>query len=582
MKWLVREQYIQRRKMTKINRIDLHTHTTKSDGSLSPSDLVSYAADKGLSAIAVTDHDTIDGINEAVLRGKELNESGVSIEVIPGIEFSSEYEGKDIHIVGLYMDIECDYFKRRIAKFKLSRDKRNIEMCERLLNHGAPVTMEELYEEFPNSVITRAHFAGMLVKKGYAGSVREAFDRFVGDRAPCFVQRKKISPFRAVEIIRKSGGFPVLAHPVLYGMSKQRLDNLVGKLKACGLMGIEAIYSSYDPADERDIRALAQKYDLAISGGSDFHGAAKPGLDLGTGYGKLFVPSDILDEIKKRHAAMLLTNDAYRLPKILFTDLDSTLLRTDKTISEYTYDVLKRFTEAGHYLVLCSGRDINSVTRVHNDLKLNMLSRVFLAGYNGGEIYDCSAKQTVRRITLDKGDVTYMENVARQMDLHMHTYSADHIIATADTKALQFYRQVIKTPVKFVQNLCDGLDDAPCKCLAIETDDVSKLERFRDFMKEYSVEHNITMLYSTPNLLEIFPSSSGKGKSVKWLAEYLNIPGIVTVAAGDEQNDVSMLESADVAIAMKNGIEKVKNVSTVVTDFDNDHDGLADALEDLI
>ncbi|MDE7250526.1 MAG: PHP domain-containing protein, partial [Lachnospiraceae bacterium] len=300
-----------------MNIVDLHTHSNKSDGSLSPAELVHLAAKKGLSAIALTDHDTTDGIDEAMAVAAEEN-----IELIPGIEFSTEYEGRDIHIVGLYIDHNSEYFKRRLVNFVNGRLIRNREMCRRLTEHGMPVTYEELIAEFPDSVITRAHFARYLLNHGYTKSLKEAFDRYIGDRSPCFVPRKKITPMRAVEIILKAGGFPILAHPVLYGMSMARLDQLVARLKQMGLQGIEAIYSTYAAADERDMRRLADKYDLCISGGSDFHGKAKPGLELATGYGKLFIPEEILDRIKERRKWMKENPEQLRYKKILFTDLD--------------------------------------------------------------------------------------------------------------------------------------------------------------------------------------------------------------------------------------------------------------------
>lgn len=275
--------------------VDLHTHSNKSDGSLSPSELVDLALEKGLAAFALTDHDTTDGLDEAIAYAKDK-----PIEVIPGIELSSEYHGKDIHIVGLYIDHHCDNFLSRIQEFRDSRVTRNVKMCNNLKEAGIEISFEKLTNEYPESVITRAHYAKYLFKYGYVKSLPEAFDRYVGDHCKYFVPREKITPSQAVELILSSNGIPVLAHPILYGMSSTQLDNLVSSLKEAGLVGIEAIYSTYKPADERDIRKLAAKYDLAISGGSDFHGTAKPDISLGTGKGKLFVPEDVLTNLKKR------------------------------------------------------------------------------------------------------------------------------------------------------------------------------------------------------------------------------------------------------------------------------------------
>ena len=161
------------------------------------------------------------------------------------------------------------------------------------------ITYEELEAEFPGAVLTRAHYAKLLMKHGYVKSIKEAFERFLGDHCPCYVSREKITPVMAIDLIRKAGGLAILAHPILYHMSDARLDALVQKLKEAGLTGIEAIYSTYSPAEERQIRKLSTKYNLLLSGGSDFHGENKPGLDLGTGYGKLYVPEEVLLALKK-------------------------------------------------------------------------------------------------------------------------------------------------------------------------------------------------------------------------------------------------------------------------------------------
>ena len=279
--------------------VDLHVHSNKSDGSLSPSDLVLEAKKKGLAAFALTDHDTVDGIDEAMAAAK-----GSGVTVIPGIELSTEYEGKDIHIVGLFIDKEQPAFRDKIQEFVDSRILRNQKMCQKLTEAGCPLTYEELVQEFPGSVITRAHYAQILLKKGYTKSLKEAFERYIGDRGPCFIPREKITPEDGVKLILSAKGIPVLAHPLLYGMGKDRLQILVDRLKAVGLEAIEAVYCTYSPSEEAQMRELAKKNGLLISGGSDFHGSAKPGLEMGTGYGKLYVSGEILDALVKRREEM--------------------------------------------------------------------------------------------------------------------------------------------------------------------------------------------------------------------------------------------------------------------------------------
>ncbi len=289
--------------------IDLHTHSNKSDGSMNPADLVDYAVKKRLSAIALTDHDTIDGLDEALSRAKELSElrkasggkDGADIEVIPGIEFSTEYEKKDVHILGLYIDYNVPAFRERLQRFVDSRINRNIRMCDKLREEaGMDITWEKLQEEFPDAVITRAHYARYMLSHGYIKTLSEAFERYIGDDCKYFIPREKVTPVQAVKLILDVGGIPILAHPTLYHLGEEKLDKLTSELKNAGLTGIEAIYSTYDAQDEQQIRRLAEKYDLCISGGSDFHGACKPGLELGTGYGKLYVPEEILVNLKKR------------------------------------------------------------------------------------------------------------------------------------------------------------------------------------------------------------------------------------------------------------------------------------------
>ena len=288
--------------------IDLHVHSTCSDGTYTPTQLVDYAVKKGLAAFALTDHDSVDGLEDAIqyvakLRLQQIPEAPgpatIIPEVIPGIELSTEYQGRDIHIVGLYIDYHSQPFLKKLREFVDSRTNRNYKMCALLRQFGVSVTYEELLAAYPDSVITRAHYAAYLLEKGYVKSRQEAFDRYVGDHAPCYIPREKITPAQAVHLILDAHGAPVLAHPVQYNMSKERLETLVQELKEEGLTGIEAIYSTYTAADERLIRALAAKFELFISGGSDFHGANKPGLDLGTGYGKLHVPMELLLNIRK-------------------------------------------------------------------------------------------------------------------------------------------------------------------------------------------------------------------------------------------------------------------------------------------
>lgn len=274
--------------------VDLHVHSNKSDGSFTPSELVDYAVEKGLRAFALTDHDTTEGLDEAIAAAK-----GKEIEVIPGIEFSTEYEGKDIHIVGLYIDYKSEVFSRQIQAFVDSRTLRNRKMCANLQGAGIDISYEKLLAAFPDAVITRAHYAKYLLDHGAVNSMPEAFDKYLGDHTRYFVPREKVTPMQAVKLILDAGGIPVLAHPTLYHMSDKRLGLLLYRLKGAGLAAMECIYSTYTPSEERQMKQLADKYGLLPSGGSDFHGTTKPKLDLAVGYGNLAVPEEILTNLKK-------------------------------------------------------------------------------------------------------------------------------------------------------------------------------------------------------------------------------------------------------------------------------------------
>lgn len=274
--------------------IDLHVHSNASDGTYSPAELVNEAVRAGLSAFALTDHDTTAGIVEAAEAAKA---SG--IELVPGVELSTEYEGKEVHVLGLYIDIENETLQKQMADFRQSRDNRNIFMLEKLRAEGFDITQEELEAKFPDAVITRAHIARYLLDKGYIPDMKTAFSEYIGDGCRCYVGRPKVTPMDAVDYIITAGGLPVLAHPVIYHMEQSKLVHMIQQMKAHGLIGIEAIYSENSPADEQIYKTLARKENLLITGGSDFHGTNKPDIQLGTGRGQLYIPYSILEKIKK-------------------------------------------------------------------------------------------------------------------------------------------------------------------------------------------------------------------------------------------------------------------------------------------
>ena len=273
--------------------IDLHVHSTVSDGTFTPSELVHYAVKKNLSAFALTDHDTTDGLEEAFQAA-----SGSNLEIIPGIELSTTWNSTDVHIVGLDIDWKNTYFQKTLSEFQASRELRNEKMITRLQKEGIPITAELMEKDFPDSVWTRAHFARFLFDHKYVGSMKEAFDRYLGNHAKCYVPREKVTPFQAIQLIHEGGGKAIFAHPILSGLSKERLESLINELSQNGLDGIETLYVSYTPADELFTKQLAKRYGLKQSGGSDFHGSNKPHIDLGCGKGNLKIPYEILEQLR--------------------------------------------------------------------------------------------------------------------------------------------------------------------------------------------------------------------------------------------------------------------------------------------
>ncbi len=278
----------------KISPVDLHVHSNESDGTVAPEELVREAKKIGLSAFALTDHDATEGLDRAIACGESEG-----VEVVPGIELSTSYLGKDIHVLGYYMDYHNERFQEQLKEFRDSRDARNEEMFRRLRERGfEKITTEALLEAFDNPVITRAHVAKFMMECGYVKSREEVFQRYIGDNCPCYVERKKISPNQAVKLITEFGGIPVLAHPLLYKFGTETLDALVASMKEDGLKGLEVIYSTYNNREQRKLKELAKKYELVVTGGSDYHGTNKKDIKFGVGMGNLFVPADCLENIK--------------------------------------------------------------------------------------------------------------------------------------------------------------------------------------------------------------------------------------------------------------------------------------------
>ncbi|MDO4530609.1 MAG: PHP domain-containing protein, partial [Bacillota bacterium] len=263
--------------------IDLHAHSTASDGTLFPAEVANLARSVGLSAIALTDHDTIDGLAEFQEEGKKLG-----IETIAGIEFAALWEKHhrpEIHIVGLGFDPQHPLLQERMQEIQESRTLRNKKMCEKLTSIGLSVSPEEVAANAGGEIITRAHFANVLLQKGYIHKKEDAFARYISPGLPGYVEREFLTPARCIQTIKDAGGAAVLAHPTLYGLNEAALEELCAELISYGLDGIECLYSTYSSAETKMISRITEKFCLLPSGGSDFHGKNKPNIHLGSGHG---------------------------------------------------------------------------------------------------------------------------------------------------------------------------------------------------------------------------------------------------------------------------------------------------------
>lgn len=265
-------------------KVDFHVHSYMSDGTVSPSDVVKLASEAGLVAMALTDHDTVDGVEEAMAAGVKYG-----IRVVPGIELSADYKGSDLHILGLNVDYVNDEFREKVAVCRDSRHNRNLKMIDKLKECGFDISWEIMLERFGSNSITRAHFAKYLIDEGYVSTKEEAFKKYLDPGCPCYVPRYKITPFEAIDMIKKAGGHPVLAHPLLYKMPYDRLESVIVMLKDHGLEGIEGRYALNKVEDDRFMDKLAKSHKLMMTGGSDFHGDIKPGIFIGVGKGELEV-----------------------------------------------------------------------------------------------------------------------------------------------------------------------------------------------------------------------------------------------------------------------------------------------------
>ena len=247
-----------------MSKVDLHVHSTASDGRYGPEELVRKAAELGLTVIAIADHDSVDGIAPAISAAKAFPQ----LRVIPAVEISTDTPGGEVHLLGYFIDCSSDELKTSLARFRNSRRGRARKMVEKLENLGIHIDWQRVQEIAGSGSVGRPHVAQALLEKGYIKSLGEAFTKYIGQGGPAYAEREKMTPVEAVELVVRTGGLPVLAHP----FTVNDPEALIVRLKASGLVGIEAYYYNYTAAQIKELIGLASKYNLIASGGSDYHG----------------------------------------------------------------------------------------------------------------------------------------------------------------------------------------------------------------------------------------------------------------------------------------------------------------------
>ncbi len=275
-----------------MNYIDLHTHSNCSDGSMTPTELVAHAAERGLKAIALSDHDTVAGIDEALEAGKRYG-----VEIVPAIEFSVQSE-TETHILGFYIDHKCDRLREALENINKVRWQRTVNTCENLRRLGFDVTMEEALKIAPSGLIGRAHFARILMEKGYTKSVKEGFDKYLANGRPAYDGTQYLTAEAAVRLIDEIGGVSFVAHPHLIRLGDEELREFLVALKSYGLCGIEGYYNEYTQEMQDYFQSLAKELKLEISGGTDYHAKMKPHIEIGIGQGNMRIPYSVLENIK--------------------------------------------------------------------------------------------------------------------------------------------------------------------------------------------------------------------------------------------------------------------------------------------
>jgi predicted metal-dependent phosphoesterase TrpH len=282
-----------------MNQVDLHTHTTASDGSLTPTQLISHGARLALKVIAITDHDSTAGVLEAQTAGQHYG-----VEVIAGVEINTDVPQAEVHILGYFIDPHDPELNAQLSRIREGRVGRARKMAEALTEMGAPIRFERILEIAGEGSVGRPHVAQALVEAGHARGYKDAFERFIGRDSPAYVARMKFTPLEACALIRRAGGLPVLAHPVFfdrYGAIRSALDldEMLPQMITAGLVGLEAYYRSYDAVTNEYLLGIARRYHLLVTGGTDFHGPREGQPDLGG----IYVPMKVVRRLREEWLA---------------------------------------------------------------------------------------------------------------------------------------------------------------------------------------------------------------------------------------------------------------------------------------
>ena len=278
--------------------IDLHVHTSMSDGTMTPEELVSYAATIGLRAVAITDHDTLDGIEPALMAVRNLD---LDLEIVPGVEISADYDLGILHVLGFFVRSDNSDLQKSLNFLRIERRSRIAKILSKLLAQNVFIRDEEVKKAASGGVPGRPHVANLMFRKGYVKTIQEAFDRYLRKGACAYVPKVKLPAYKAIQLISSAGGIPVMAHPYSLNQNDpERFEEILLSLIDMGLRGIEAYYPTHSKEQTRMYVRLASKFDIVITGGTDYHGGNKPGVELGLFPDRPPLPYSLLEDMKKR------------------------------------------------------------------------------------------------------------------------------------------------------------------------------------------------------------------------------------------------------------------------------------------